>query len=248
MTRWSLALAFLASLAVPLCAQEYSEAESWPSLEDPADRALDEALDRSLDEALDRSLDFDQPLERARRRPPPQPERDQQFMDYDKETIVRLEAFYLPVVGMHIDRNVRHLDRDWNVDPKTGSGLFLRLSGGDKASLGLSGHVSRHRERNLDTWFDAYAFYLDGQVGGALNEGPVEIVLYLGVGIGLAGFDFQDHFQDTVAAAAQIRLQGGLRILEHVELLANAAWFHWGYPGTSIGNGGYLGLGLSLRF
>jgi len=51
-----------------------------------------------------------------------------------------------------------------------------------------------------------------------------------------------------VAAAGQVRLQAGLRIFEHVEILGSAAWFHWGYPGDSIGDGGYLGLGLALRF
>jgi hypothetical protein len=243
MTRWSLALAIVASLAVPLCAQEYSEAESWPPLESEGD--LDESLDRQLDESLAGSM------EDTRRRPPPSQEAENRewFVETVQEIHLSVEAFWLPVVGLHVSRGTRELDSEWNVDAKTGDGLMVRVSVGEEyVTLGLSGHVSHHEERKKDTRLDAYALYLDGQAGGALNEGPVEWVLFVGAGVGLAGFDFEDHFHDTVTAAGQIRLQTGVRFFEHVELLVNASWFHWGYPGHSIGNGGYLGIGLSLRF
>jgi len=265
MNHWHYALALVVSLALPLCAQSAPDSEAWPT-PDEAPSELDDSLDRRLEESLER--DFDRPdlpdweepewgeeelpdvdLDEVRRRPSaPAAETGVFGMDFDKETVVRLEAFALPIVGLHVDREERRSNVKWNVRAKTGDGLYARLSVGDLASLGLSGHVSHHRERKRNTSLDAYALYIDGQVGGALNEGPVEVVLYLGLGIGLAGFDFEDHFDDTVAAAGQVRLQAGLRIFEHVEILANAAWFHWGYPGDSIGDGGYLGLGLALRF
>jgi hypothetical protein len=265
MNRWHFALSLVLSLALPLCAQSVPESEAWPS-PDEAPSELDRRLDRRLHESLERDFEGrEEPweeqnpwgeeglpevdLDEVRRRPlEPQRSGGLLGMDFDKETIVRLEAFALPVVGLHVDREERRSNVKWNVRAKTGDGLYARLSFGDLASIGLSGHVSHHRERKRNTSLDAYALYIDGQVGGALNEGPVEVVLYLGLGIGLAGFDFEDHFDDTVAAAGQIRLQTGLRIFEHVEILANAAWFHWGYPGDSIGDGGYLGLGLALRF
>lgn len=261
MNHWHPALGLVLALALPLAAQSAPETEAWPAPEE-APSELDDSLDRRLDESLERDFEGweeEDPwaeeelppvdLEEVRRRPSA-PERPGGLwgMDFDKETIVRLEAFSLPVVGLHVDREERRSNVKWNVRAKTGDGLYARLSVGDLASIGLSGHVSQHRERKRDTFLDAYALYIDGQVGGALNEGPVEVVLYLGLGIGLAGFDFEDHFDDTVAAAGQVRLQAGLRIFEHVEILGSAAWFHWGYPGDSIGDGGYLGLGLALRF
>lgn len=248
MNRCLSALALCVGLALPLCAQDFSEAESWPPLEDDPhpdrySQELDEELDRELDDSLERAL------RRPRRIVEPNPE-PEPFMDFDHEGVIRLEAFYIPVFGLKADKDRKERDDgiEFEADAKTGEGLMARFAAGDVASIGLLAHVSRHRERDRDTWLDAYGLYIDGQVGGALNEGPLEVVLYVGLGLGVIGFDYEDHFDDQMAAAMNLRFQAGVRVFEHLEVMGTAGWIHWGWPGESAGNGGWLGLGVALRF
>jgi hypothetical protein len=171
-------------------------------------------------------------------------------IDFDRKSVIRLEAYFLPVVGFSADLDQHEPGNgiEFHADVKTGEGIAARLAVGDVVSVGLLYIASQHRERSQDTQVDHHSLYLDVLLGGAINEGPIELALYIGAGVGGAVFDFKESIDDTGGAALNLRVQTGLRIMEFVELEAGAGYMFWGYPGETIGHGGFLQLGLVLRF
>lgn len=184
-------------------------------------------------------------------RPPSRAQGSRPFMDYDNPGVVRLEAFYLPLVGLFADRDENERDEGLLFPKKihSGQGFGARLGfGPDYCNLGLLYLASQHEEYRTGVLIDAHVLLADLLLGGALNEGPLEFTLYAGIGLGGAIFDFHDTYHDTGGAVLGLRCQTGLRILEHLELNAGAGWMIWGYPGETVGRVGYLSLGLTLRF
>ncbi|HBP21171.1 MAG TPA: hypothetical protein DEA08_25710 [Planctomycetes bacterium] len=154
------------------------------------------------------------------------------------------------MVGLRADEDEGEPNRGIEFpDARTGSGLGARFGAGNEyINVGLLYTVSRHTTRGVETTLDAHSLFLDMLLGGALNEGPVELTLYFGAGLGGAIFDFVDYYKDEGGAALNMRVQGGLRLMEHLELGAGAGWFFWGYPGETIGHAGWLQLSLTFRF
>lgn len=177
------------------------------------------------------------------------PRREKPYWE-DYEGVIRLEAFYLPVVGLRADEDRDEPFRGIEFpDVRTGSGFGARFGAGNEyVNVGLLYTASRHTTRVVETTLDAHSLFLDVLLGGALYEGPVELTLYLGAGVGGSVFDFAEYYKDEGGAALNLRVQGGLRVMEHLEFGGGAGWFFWGYPGETIGHAGWLQLSLTFRF
>ncbi|MGE0712577.1 MAG: hypothetical protein AB7N76_20350 [Planctomycetota bacterium] len=247
-------LALALSIVLPAHAQGRapgSDYEDWPTPGRVFDDE-DQAWRLDLDGGAPQVMPEDPiPPGKAARTPGPDGARERWGgIDFDHKGKVRLEAYFLPVVGLRadVDRCEPNGGILWKANARSGPGIATRLAFGDVVSVGLLYLASRHEETRRDTRLDAHSLYLDVLVGGALNEGPLEFCLFLGAGVGGAIFDFDSGFHDTGGAAINVRLQTALRIMEYIELQAGAGCFLWGYPGETIGSGGFVQLGLALRF
>ncbi len=90
--------------------------------------------------------------------------------------------------------------------------------------------------------------YIEYMHRTSLSRDPVAGRAAFGAGVGGAGFDFDRDLDDTGGAAVMIRAEAGLTLFRRFDLVVGGAAFLWGYPGETVGYGGFLTLGASVRF
>lgn len=61
-------------------------------------------------------------------------------------------------------------------------------------------------------------------------------------------FDFDRRFHDTGGAAGLARGEVGVALARFLRVHVGGGGFVWGYPGTTLGTGAFLDVGLTLAF
>ncbi len=114
---------------------------------------------------------------------------------------------------------------------------------------GLFYMTSDHEERNAVTHARTHSLYLELESTWSTEHEKRELFAYggLSAGFGAAGFDFEDVYEDTGAAAAEARAVVGLT-WRWFSLEATGGGYVWGYPGETIGRGFFLTVAVVLRW
>ncbi len=166
-------------------------------------------------------------------------------------------ALYIPVIGMKADKDKSepNLGVEFDADLKAGSGWGGRIgirsyeSGSNSVvDIGLLYLTTQHDEKFTDSHVRTDAVYIEMLFVGTSNNGPVRFTGSAGFGVGGAGFNFSQTFDDTRALAGEVRTEIGAELWKHLELQLGGGGFLWGYPTETVGYGGFVTVSCGLRF
>ncbi|MFN0058749.1 MAG: hypothetical protein ACKVX7_09870 [Planctomycetota bacterium] len=179
-------------------------------------------------------------------------ERDDQDLLEGSVGGVVVSTFWLPYFKVSGDRDdeVPGPAGVFRADLDAGYGWAARMGfGSSDANIGLLYLTSHHDERETGARARTHSVYVEFW-RGTDREVSADVDLFAGIGLGVGGalFDFSRTFDDSGAAAVEGRVAGGLRVSEHFRLEVGGGLFLWGYPGETIGTGGFFTLGGSVVF
>lgn len=190
--------------------------------------------------------------------PPPATSEPRDEEDADAEHDPRrircfVEGVYLPYVGLGSNTrgrdNIVFRNLELKSDPAVGHGLGGRLAVGNEfLSLGVFYLYSHHDDRDNPTTLDIHQAYVDVLFGLSGGNRWIRASLQLGAGFGGVGYHYERLFRDAGGGAVEGRVRGAVTIADHLELAATAGLFLWGYPGRTIGTGGFAGFEVGLVF
>jgi hypothetical protein len=156
-------------------------------------------------------------------------------------------AAWIPWAALNLD------DRPMGASPPaeldTGRGFSIRGGRYDDA-LGVEGvlAVVSHDEERSGAELTMYAAYADLSDRLELWRGPIAAWAGLGVGFGLARFDWDRGYKSELTGLWQVEGIGALQIGPAVSLEARAIGFLAAHPTNTVGTGGMLMLGGSVAF
>ena len=168
-----------------------------------------------------------------------------------------LTGFYIPVMGIIVDEDEDEpgLGIEFKADLKRGSGWGARVgisstgeNPGNFIDVGLLYFKTQHDEKTTDSSVRTEAVYLEALLVGMRGSGPARFTLALGLGVGGVGFNFDRTFDNTKAAAGEMRVELGVELWERLKLQAGGGGFLWGYPTETVGYGGFATLSIGMVF
>lgn len=175
--------------------------------------------------------------------------------EYEPLNTIDLEVsgFWVPAFKVNPDEDERERNQgiEFDADLDTGSGWAARIGvGGDHRGqgLGLLYMTTRHREDLTRRHARTHSGYLEYLMRTPHSRGPLDATFAAGIGVGGAAFDFDGGFDDTGGGAVMLRGEVGLRLFHQIDLTVGGGGFLWGYPGETIGYGGFFTVGGSVRF
>ena len=163
---------------------------------------------------------------------------------------LEVSGFWIPVMSVSADEDRGETDNgiEFEADLESGTGFGARFGVGETHGLGLLYLTTHHDERDVDTSARTHAAYLEYLLRLIESKSdPIHAHVSVAAGVGGAAFDFDRALDDTGGAAGQLRVEAGVGS-ESVRLTLGAGGFLWGYPGETIGTGGFLTLGMLVRF
>jgi hypothetical protein len=161
-----------------------------------------------------------------------------------------VSGFWVPTMTISADEDEAEPGGDIRFDADLGSGSGWAVRTGfheDGEGLGVLYMTTRHSERSAGTHARTHSAYLE-YYHPLVREEEMPLFVGLAGGVGGAAFDFDSTFDDTGAAAGMARFEVGFAPTENLSIRVGGGGFLWGYPGETIGTGGFVLLGLGLDF
>ena len=205
------------------------------------------------------------PTPRAERRPPSSSDdladvmrragdpTDEGWTALSEDARIAISGAWIPGLWIRADEdeNEAGLGIEFEADLDRGDGWLVSVQQlePDGGAFGLTYFTSEHTEEDTDTSARAHALTVDASIASAAKvRGPFVPYLEAGVGLGVAGIDFDGPIDDSFGMAVNCRLNVGFRVADLFELAAGGGVFGWGYPGETVAYGAYFTVGGVLRF
>jgi hypothetical protein len=162
---------------------------------------------------------------------------------------VSVDLIALPAVWLQPDVPNRLQPGD-DADVATGPGFALRGAVGNKdQSIGVLYQGAFLEDDETDADVDLHGLYLDFDVSMRVGDGPRQLLLHAGAGLGMGALDFDDpRFGDVTTGALNLRVDFEFAPTPAFSLLAGIGGFFWGYPGETDAYGSFLELGGRFCF
>ncbi len=177
-----------------------------------------------------------------------------------QKTILNMSGFYIPAMGIDEDEDASEpgggVEFDANLN--TGHGYAIRAIFENNHDLddksptemitgfGMLYINSTHQDQWYDSDVITHSGYLDLYCKKPISE---KLFMETDFGVGGAVFDFTENvYDDTGGGALLLRLGFGIAASKTVDLHVGAGGFMWGWPGETVGHGGFITTGASVRF
>ena len=153
----------------------------------------------------------------------------------------------MPVVAIRADEDdgePGHGVEFW-ADMRTSHGQALEL-GYRKGPLGLGllYITSEHLDDFTRIPGRMHGAYLETKFHGEFPLGSALTSLTVAAGLGAAGIDFEEFYDDTGGTALELRAALGVRG-RHLGVELGGGFFEWGEPGETVGKGSFLTAGIT---
>jgi len=164
---------------------------------------------------------------------------------------LNFSGFYIPLMGISedVDGSEPGGGIEFDADLNTGHGYGVRAgleSDEGKFGIGLLYITSEHQERWLDSDVTTHSGYLDLYGRRYISD---TIFLEADFAAGGAVFDFKENvYDDTGGGALLARGSLGWSATDNIDLHIGGGGFMWGWPGETVGKGGFFTTGVSVRF
>lgn len=166
--------------------------------------------------------------------------------------VLEIGGFWVPALKVKEDEDETEpgsgIEFDADLNYGDGWGARVAVASRSNTSVGVIYLTTEHTERMADRSARTHQVYAEIFQRLEIDNDYLYPTAGVGFGLGAAAFDFRERFDDTGAAAGMVRAEIGITIARRLDLVVGGAGFLWGYPGETIGYGGFFTIGGTLRF
>ncbi len=170
----------------------------------------------------------------------------------DEEDRLLVGGMWIPLLSIKpdVDEDEPNLGLGFDADLEDGAGYGVQAGiEGEYGTMRGTFVTTEHREHNLGGRARTGLIIAEMNMRVIQSDPrPVQAYFEFGGGLGAAWIDFDRNYSDLWGGAAQVQAHAGLKLGTASKLEAGFAGFMLGYPGETIGYGGYFTLGGSLVF
>lgn len=165
---------------------------------------------------------------------------------------LEVSGFYVPSLKVKADEDETERDQgiEFDADLNHGSGFGVRVAGRGEKNTGVAllYITTKHTERETRRDARLHQAYVELFARTPPIHDYISPTFGAAIGVGGAVYDFRQGFDDTGGAAGMIRGEVGITVAKRLDLTFGGAGFLWGYPGETVGYGGFISFQGHIRF